>query len=382
MDFHNKRVGVLGAGQLGKMLIQDASKMGIELHLMDKNEDMPARPICNSFTKGDIQSYEDVLAFGQDKDVITIEIEAVNEEALLTLAQMGKEVYPQPHLLKIIKDKGLQKAYYKEHGIPTSDFKLFANSEAILAAVKTGTLLLPFVQKARTGGYDGKGVHLVRTQEDLKDLLQTSSVCEDLVNIDKELSVIVARSTSGEVRAFEVAEMEFHPTANLVDLLFTPSRVSTSIQTKAKQMAIQLAEKMKIIGLLAVELFLDKKGDLYINEVAPRPHNSGHHTIEGAITSQYEQHIRAILGMPLGDTSIVKPAAMINLLGHPDFSGNTLYKGLAKCLKVKGAYLHLYGKAQSKPYRKMGHATTIADTLEDAIQNAKTIKETLQIISK
>ena len=377
-----KKIGILGAGQLGKMLIQDASKMGISLSLMDKSHDMPAVPICRNFTQGDIQNYEDVLAFGKDKDIVSIEIEAVNVDALEVLEKEGKEVYPQPHLLRIIKDKGLQKQYYKEHNLATSAFALYEGADEIRKAVAESSLSLPFVQKARTGGYDGKGVFLVRTQEDLNQLMPTPSVCEDLVDIDKELSVIIARNTKGETAVYEVAEMEFHPTANLVNLLFTPSRVGKEVQEEAKALALSLANQMEIVGLLAVELFLDKEGRIYINEVAPRPHNSGHHTIEGATSSQYENHIRAILGLPLGSTKVLKPAAMINLLGAEGSAGPTVYQGLEEALATEGAYLHLYGKAESKPHRKMGHATIIGDTLEDAIKKANFVRETISITGK
>lgn len=382
MTYHNKRIGVLGAGQLGKMMIQDASKMGIHLHLMDQNVDMPGAQVCPYFFEGDIQSYEDVMAFGQDKDILTIEIEAVNHEALIALEKQGKEVYPQPAILSIIKDKGLQKQYYKEHDIATSRFELFTSAEHVREAVSSGSWSIPFVQKAREGGYDGKGVQIVRTPADTESLLDCPCLLEELVEIDKELAVIVGRNLSGEIATYNVAEMEFHPTANLVEFLFTPSSVTLEIQQQATQMAISLAESLGIVGLLAVEFFLDKSGQLYINEVAPRPHNSGHHTIEGAITSQFEQHIRCILGMPLGDTSLVMPAVMVNVTGEPGYSGPVKYEGLQECLSMPGVHPHLYGKATTKPHRKMGHVTIVHKDLGSAKNMARKVSNILKVISE
>lgn len=379
---HNQRIGILGAGQLGKMMIQDASKLGVRLHLMDKSLDSPAAAICPDLTLGDINDYADVLRFGEDKDIISIEIEAVNVDALAELEEQGKAIYPQPHLLRIIKDKGLQKQYYLDHQLPTSPFVLADNVEDVRALIQNDRLSLPFVQKARTGGYDGKGVYIVRSEKDLNALLPVPSVCESLVDIDCELSVIVARSSSGETQSFPVVEQEFHPTANLVDCLFTPSWVSADLQAKAIDLAEKLANDMAIVGLLAVELFLTKTGELLINEVAPRPHNSGHHTIEGCVTSQFEQHLRAITGSPLGDTTFLRPAVMVNLLGHPDHTGPAHYHGLADCIAIPAAHLHLYGKAHTKPYRKMGHATVTHDDLDTAIVRAKNLRDTLKIISQ
>lgn len=381
-DIHATKIGVLGAGQLGKMLLQDASKMGIKLHMLDSSSDMPAAAINPDFTAGDIQDYDQVLHFGQDKDIITIEIEAVNDAALSALEASGKAVYPQPTLLRTIKDKGLQKQYYADHKLPTSRFELFADDEAIRSAVSDGQWSIPFVQKARTGGYDGKGVHVVRSETDLDHLLPVPSLLEELVDIDRELAVIVARSTTGEIKTYDVVEMKFHPTANLVECLFAPSHISKSLQDEARKLATDLVDQMEIVGLLAVELFLTRSGELLINEVAPRPHNSGHHTIEAAHTSQFEQHLRAILGLPLGSTDLLAPACMVNLLGHPEHIGPAHYAHITDCLSVAGGHLHLYGKAQTKPHRKMGHATVVADSVSSAIEKAKYIKDTLQIISK
>ena len=380
--FHELKIGILGGGQLGKMMIQDASKLAITLHMMDKSADSPAAAINPAFTIGNILDEADVLAFGKDKDIVSIEIEAVHVGALEQLQAAGVKVYPQPEVLRIINDKGLQKQYYQSHGLATSAFLLADGKDHILQLLSSGELSLPFVQKARTGGYDGKGVVVIRTKADLNELLPVPSICEALVDIDKELSVIVARTPSGEVRSFPVAEQEFHPTANLVECLYTPSRTSAETQAAAITLAESIAEALEVVGLLAVELFLTQQGDLLINEVAPRPHNSGHHTIEGAVTSQFEQHLRAITDSPLGDTTFLQAAVMVNLLGDPDHTGPVHYRGLDTCLAIPAAHMHLYGKAATKPYRKMGHATVTGESLEETIIEAKRLRDTLKIISK
>ena len=376
---HHKKIGILGGGQLGKMLCQDASKLGLSLHILEKDNSFPAYSICSQFTFGDFKNYDDVYNFGKDKDVITVEIEAVNTKALHDLQTAGKEIYPQPEVLDIIKDKGLQKQFYADHNFPTSDFHLYKDVDDLKSNIKNGKLKYPFVQKSRTDGYDGQGVAVIKNETDLPKLIDAPCLSEDLVDIEKEISVIVARSTTGELKAFPVVEMEFHPTANLVEYLFAPSNIPTAKQKEALDIAISLTEKLGIVGLLAVELFLTKDGEILINEVAPRPHNSGHQTIEGNITSQYEQHIRAITGMPLGDTAATGASVMVNLLGEVDSIGPTEYHNIKDCLKVSGAHLHLYGKAMSKPYRKMGHATIVAETLEEAVKKATYIKNTLSI---
>lgn len=381
-NYHKLNIGVLGGGQLGKMLGQSASMMGLKLHMLDTSKDFPAHSANSSFTEGSFKDYDTVMAFAQDKDLVTVEIEAVNTQALHDLVSQGKKVYPQPHLLDLIKDKGLQKEFYKEKGLSTSPFELMEDAQAIKQAVVDGKLSIPFVQKARKDGYDGKGVHIVRHITDLSGLLDTASVIEPLVDIDRELAVIVARNENGDICSFPVVDMEFHPTANLVEYLFCPSAVSKTIQDKATVLAENIASKMEIVGLLAVELFLTKEGEILINEVAPRPHNSGHHTIEANDTSQYEQHLRAICNMPLGDTRLLTPAVMVNLLGDPEYTGDAHYQGMDECLAKSGVHMHLYGKATTKPYRKMGHATIIDKDLDEAIEKAKFVKNNLKIISQ
>jgi 5-(carboxyamino)imidazole ribonucleotide synthase len=377
-----QKIGVLGGGQLGKMLCQAAHPMGIRLHVMDQSDNYPTAAVTPLFTEGNFQNYKDVISFGRDMDILTIEIENVNTEALLFLEKNGIKVYPQPKIIDLIKDKGTQKSFYAEHGLPTPAFSLHEDKNAILKAIQRASITLPFVQKIRTGGYDGRGVLVVKEEADLENLMDGPSVIEQLVDIKKELAVIVARSTNGEIKSFPLVEMQFHPTANLVELLFSPSQVSEEIQQKAKAISEQIAEKMEIFGLLAVELFLDKNDNILINEVAPRPHNSGHHTIEANITSQYEQHLRAILGLPLGNTDLIVPAAMTNLLGEPGYTGKAIYQNIEKCMEISGAHLHIYGKDTTKPYRKMGHVTAINPDLNEAIIRAKKVKDQLKIISK
>ena len=380
-SYLNQKIGVLGGGQLGKMLCQAASPMGINLYILDAAPTFPAGLVAPQFTQGDFNNYDDVLNFGKDKDIITIEIENVNTDALVKLTLMGKKVYPQAPIIELIKDKGLQKSFYKKHHLPTSDFELYDDHLSILNDVKNGTLKIPFVQKARSGGYDGRGVHIVKTKSDLDNLLECPSVVEDLVKIEKEIAVIVARNTKGKINSFPVVDMEFHPTANLVEFLYSPSKLHIDLQNQVTRIAEQIVRELEIVGLLAVELFLDENGRILINEVAPRPHNSGHHTIEANITSQYQQHLRAICGLPLGSTRTIQAAVMANILGEDGYAGDAIYKNIEECLSEDGVYLHLYGKAQTKPFRKMGHITAVAPDLDEAIEKARKVKNLLKVIS-
>ncbi len=377
-----QKIGILGGGQLGKMLCQEASKLGVRLHVLEKDDTFPSAGVCPDMVYGDFKNYDDVLVFGRGMDVITVEIEAVNTAALHQLEKEGKSVYPQAALLDLIKDKGNQKNWYSEHEIPTSPFEIFDNADDVKNTVKEGKWSIPFVQKTRKDGYDGQGVKVIRSQKDLEYLLDCPCLLEELADIDKEISVIVARNPSGEVKSFPVVEMEFHPTANLVEFLFSPSLISDEQKKKATLLAEKIAKEMRIVGLLAVELFLTKSGDIWVNEVAPRPHNSGHQTIEGNNTSQYTQHLRAILDLPLGDTASRCASVMVNILGEPEYEGAVYYEGLAESLKISGANIHLYGKEMTKPYRKMGHATIVDSSLDSAVKKAKKLKSTLKVITK
>lgn len=377
------KLGVLGGGQLGKMLSLAAANWHLPLYFLDKSESFPAGAVTTEFTAGDFSDYDDVLRFGRDKDLLTIEIEHVNTEALHQLEKEGVTVHPRPAALDIIKDKGRQKKFYTEKKIPTADYHLYDDKDAVLQALGKEEIEFPFVQKSRTAGYDGRGVAVINSAEDLEDkLLPGPCVIENKIDIEKELAVIVARNEQGEVAAFPTVEMEFNPEANLVEFLSCPASIDSDIDREAISLARTTIEAYQVCGLLAVELFLTKSGELLVNEVAPRPHNSGHHTIDSCYTSQFEQHLRAILDLPLGSTKLKSPSIMVNLLGSPEFEGHAYYEGINDCLAMEGVKIHLYGKTMTKPFRKMGHATVLADDLSTARSRAKKVQESLRIISK
>ena len=371
------KVGILGGGQLGRMFIQSAINYNFYIKILDPDQQAPCSAIANEFVNGKLDDFNSVYKFGKDCDVITIEIEHVNVEALKKLEQEGKKVFPQPHILEIIQDKGLQKMFYQRNNIPTPDFFLVEKKEDI----SKFSNYFPFFQKMRKGGYDGKGVVKLDNPTDLSKAFDVPSVLEMLVDFDKEISVIVARNESGETACFPVVECAFNPEANLVEFLFSPAEISKKVEKEAYKIATQVANAFEIVGLLAVELFVTKDGKVLVNEVAPRPHNSGHQTIEGNITSQFEQHLRAVLNLPLGDTSITQPSVMVNVLGEKGFEGNATYQGIYEIMKWSGVHLHLYGKKTTKSFRKMGHVTVTATTLEEAITKAKKVKDTLKVVA-
>jgi len=371
------RVGVLGGGQLGRMFIQKAIDFNIDMSVMDPDANAPCSTICAGFQQGDFKLYDDVMRFGAACDVITVEIEHVNVDALEALERLGKKVFPQPRVLRIIQDKGLQKEFYRLNGIPTSEFRLVSNRSDLQKHVD----LFPVMQKLRTSGYDGRGVMPLKSTDDLANAFDEPSMIERKVDIDQEISVIVSRNEKGEVSHFPVVGMEFNSEANLVEYLFSPAEVDATLEKEAIRIARQVIEKLEMVGLLAVEMFISRKGELLVNEIAPRPHNSGHQTIEGNTVSQYEQHLRAILGLPPGDTSIVKPAVMVNLLGAKGHSGPAVYEGLEALMQIPGAYVHLYGKRDTKPFRKMGHVTVTASTIEEAKEMARKIKDLVRVVS-
>jgi len=371
------RVGVLGGGQLGRMFIQKAIDFNIDVAVMDPDANAPCSTICAGFQKGDFNNYDDVLRFGSNCDVITVEIEHVNVDALEALERMGKKVFPQPRVLRIIQDKGLQKEFYRLNGIPTSEFRLVYSKSDLQKHVD----LFPVMQKLRTSGYDGRGVMPLKSTDDMVNAFDEPSMIERKVDIDQEISVIVSRNEKGEVSHFPVVGMEFNSEANLVEYLFSPAEVDAALEKEAIRIARQVIEKLEMVGLLAVEMFISRRGELLVNEIAPRPHNSGHQTIEGNTVSQYEQHLRAILGLPPGDTSIVKPAVMVNLLGAKGHSGPAVYEGLEALMQIPGAYVHLYGKRDTKPFRKMGHVTVTANTIEEAKEMARKIKDLVRVVS-
>lgn len=359
---------------MGRMLIQETINLDVDVHVLDPDENAPCRDIAHAFTHGSFKDFDTVLSFGKSMDVLTIEIEHVNVDALAQLQKEGVKVYPQPSIIRMIQDKGAQKEFYTKHGIPTSEFRLIGENEA-----KDHSEFFPVFQKLREGGYDGKGVQSLKSEADLSNAFSGPSVLEKAVDLEKELSVIVARNPQGEIKTFPTVELEFNPVANLVEFLFSPAKVSDEVERTSQDLAKKVAEKLEIVGLLAVELFLDKEGNVLVNEIAPRPHNSGHQSIEGNYTSQFMQHVRAILGISLGNTEIVKPSVMVNLLGEDGFTGEAVYEGLEEVLALKGVNVHLYGKRLTKPFRKMGHVTVIAETLEEAKNTAKQVQQTLKV---
>lgn len=328
------KLGILGGGQLGKMLLQSSSSFNVESFVLEPNSNGPAAHLCHHFTQGDFNNYNDVLKFGQQVDVLTIEIENVNVKALKQLQTEGKTVCPSPAIIEMIQDKGLQKQFYESVNLPSSSYQLYTNKAEVLAAISQGTIEFPFIQKLRKEGYDGKGVVVISNESATDKIFDAPSVIEEKISIDKELAVIVARNKNKEIACFPVVEMEFNPTANLVEYLFAPSNIDKNIAEQANDIAVKLAEGLELEGILAVELFLTTDGELLVNECAPRPHNSGHHTIEANITSQYEQHLRAILNLPLGSTKMLSPAVMVNLLGEANYSGKAVYQGLEEVLKI------------------------------------------------
>ena len=377
----NYKLGILGGGQLGKMLIQAASKWNLQTYVLDPDINCSSASLCTSFEQGSFKDFDTVYNFGKKVDLITFEIEHVNTKALKKLENEGKLVYPQPFALDIIKDKGLQKEFYKEHGIPTSKFQLFSSKKEIVDAITKNEIQLPFVQKSREEGYDGKGVLTVKEEKDLDLLFDTPSLIEELVPIEKELAVIVSRNPDNDTITFPTVEMEFSSDANLVEQLVCPSKISKDQDEKTRDIAVAIIEKLNMVGNLAVEFFLTKTGAILVNEVAPRPHNSGHHTIESTYTSQFEQHLRAITNLPLGSTKLIAPSVMINILGHPDYEGDAIYTNVDTCLKLEGVYIHVYGKKITKPYRKMGHVTIMDNTIEKAKTKANIVKNKLTVIS-
>ncbi len=375
---HSSRLGMVGGGQLGRMFIQEAINFDVHVHVLDPDANAPCKYIAHSFTHGSLNDYNTLYNFGLDKDVLTVEIENVNIEALEALEKLGKKVFPQPRVLRIIKDKGIQKEFYKEHNIPTAPFQLTNNLEEI----KQLATQLPFVQKMRTGGYDGKGVQVIRTVSDFEHAFETPSVIEEMIPFEKEISIIVARNENGEMAVYPAVECEFSEEANLVEFLFAPANISTETENKAIELAKSVIEKLEMVGILAVELFLTKDGSLLVNEIAPRPHNSGHHTIECNVTSQFEQHMRSVLNLPLGSTAIIQAGAMINLLGEKGYEGDVFYEGLEKFIGKPGVHPHIYGKAQTKSFRKMGHVTIAGKDLNQVKSLAIEVKNGIRVLAK
>ncbi|MFA5245333.1 MAG: 5-(carboxyamino)imidazole ribonucleotide synthase [Pedobacter sp.] len=369
------KLGILGGGQLGRMLIQESINYNITTYVLDPDIHAPCKDLCKKFVHGSLTDYEAVYNFGKQVDVLTIEIEKVNVDALEKLEEEGVKVFPQSRVIRLIQDKGIQKQFFKENNIQTASFRLFKNKQELLEA----NLSFPYIQKLRRDGYDGRGVNVIRNEADLEKAFTEPNLVEDLIPFEKELSVIVARNEDGKIKTFPCVEMEFNQEANLVEFLISPSTLNEKILQKADQLAVKVAEDLKIVGILAVELFLTPDGDILVNEIAPRPHNSGHQSIEGNYTSQYEQMLRAIFNLPLGDTRTISNAVMINLLGEKGFEGPAEYEGLNEIMDIDGVYIHLYGKKTTKPFRKMGHVTILDNDRDKAIEKARFVQNTIKV---
>lgn len=375
-------LGILGGGQLGKMILQETRKWDIKTKVLDPSPEAPSRMACNDFLTGDLLDYQTIIDFAKDVDVLTIEIENVNIAALETLEAAGTAVYPPTKALKKIANKATQKVFYSEQNIPTAPFICFNATSEIKESLQNGALSLPFVWKSAQFGYDGQGVKIVRTVQDLEELPNVACIAETLIPFEKELAVIVCRNPSGEVVNYPVVEMEFHPEANQVEYVLCPARLDQKIAQKAIEVALKTSEAYAHVGLLAVEMFLTKEGDVLVNEVAPRPHNSGHYSIEASVTNQYEQHLRAILNLPLGDCSSKMAAVMVNLVGSEGHSGPVHYKNIENILALEGVTPHIYGKRDTRPFRKMGHVTVVNTQMEKARHLAEQVKKSIEVISR
>ncbi|WZL87936.1 5-(carboxyamino)imidazole ribonucleotide synthase [Salinimicrobium sp. 3283s] len=375
-------LGILGGGQLGKMLLYETRKFDIRTIVLDPNAEAPCRIACDEFTRGDLMDFDTVVNFGRKADVLTFEIEAVNVEALEKLESEGIKVYPSSNTLKKIQDKGVQKDFFTSYEIPTARYQKYPSKMAFLEGLQKGEISLPLVWKSTTGGYDGKGVAVVKNLQTAEDLPETACIAEDLIPFKNELAVIVARNPSGEVKTYPVVEMEFHPEANQVEYVICPARIDATVAEKARKVAEKVSRAYEHIGLLAVEMFQTEEDGILVNEVAPRPHNSGHYSIEAAFTNQFEQHLRAILDLPLGDTESKAGGVMVNLVGEEGFSGNVVYENISEIMKLKGVTPHIYGKKITRPFRKMGHVTIVNADLSKARQIAEEVKNKIRVISE
>src|SRR6187455_3670241 len=371
------KIGILGGGQLGRMLLQAAANYPVETFLLENDDECPAAHLCHHFTKADIKDFDAVYNFGKGLDAITIEIENVNVDALEKLEGEGVKVYPKPSVLRTIKNKILQKQYYHQHSIPTADFVL-TNS---LSDIEGHIGFLPAVHKLGEGGYDGRGVQILKNKEDLAKAFDAPSVLEKLIPIDKEIAQMVAVNDKGETALYPPVEMLFDPDLNLLDYQLCPAELGIQTLYKVEAIASTVVRNFRSPGIFAVEMFVDKKGDVFVNETAPRVHNSGHHTIEAHYSSQFDMLWRIILGYPLGNTDAILPAAIVNILGAPGFAGETYYEGLDEVLKMDNVFVHLYGKKQTKPGRKMGHVTIMSNEYQELTHKANKIKHTFKVIS-
>ncbi len=371
------RIGILGGGQLGRMLLQTAANYHVDTFVLESGKNPPASSLCHYFIEGDIKDYDTVYKFGKLVDVLTIEIENVNLEALFKLQEEGLKIFPRPAALKIIKDKGLQKEFYKQHHIPTAEFHLISRKHELNSYFN----FLPVAQKLRDGGYDGRGVEILRDETDFSKAFDAPCVIEKLVSIQKEISVMVAKNEKGETAVYPPVEMVFDPRYNLVDYLFSPADLTEAQIELAQTIAVEVMNALDSPGIFAVEMFLDTDGKILVNETAPRAHNSGHQSIEGNYCSQYEMQMRVLQNLPLGDTATIKPSLMLNMIGEPNHTGAVKYRGLEEVMSMKGAYVHLYGKHETKPGRKMGHVTILGADRNELLEKAELIKDKLKVVS-
>ncbi|RXG28062.1 5-(carboxyamino)imidazole ribonucleotide synthase [Leeuwenhoekiella palythoae] len=376
------KLAILGGGQLGKMLLYETRKFDIQTLVLDPNPEAPSRLAANFFQQGNLMDYDTVYHFGKRADIVTFEIEAVNVDALEQLEAEGITVYPSPKTLRKIQDKGVQKDFYTEKNIPTAPYKKYPTLADLKLALTANQSSFPFVWKSTQGGYDGKGVQVVRSQEDLEKLVDTPCIAERMIPFKNELAVIVVRSPKGEVKTYPVVEMEFHPEANQVEYVICPGRIDDKVATKAREVATQVSEAFEHVGLLAVEMFQTEDDEILVNEVAPRPHNSGHYSIEGSYTNQFEQHLRAILNLPLGETESKIGAVMVNLVGAEGHTGDVYYEKIEDIMALKGVTPHIYGKRETRPFRKMGHVTIVNSDLSEARNIAEQVKNAIRVITK
>jgi 5-(carboxyamino)imidazole ribonucleotide synthase len=377
----NFKLGILGGGPLGKMLLFDTRKFDIQTYVLDPSDEAPCKIACNKFFQGDLMDFETVYNFGKQVDVLTFEIELVNLEALEKLENEGKKVYPSPKTLRLIQNKGIQKTFYINNDIPTAPSKTFKDLKKLVVEIVDSKLEMPFVWKCTEFGYDGNGVKIIRTIQDIENLPNVECIAEEMIEFKNELAVIVCRSPSGEIKTYPVVEMEFHPEANQVEYVICPARIDDKVAAKARTIALDVSDKFNHVGLLAVEMFQTFDDEILVNEVAPRPHNSGHYSIEASYTSQFENHLRAILDLPLGNTDSKVAGIMVNLVGEDGFSGEVIYENIQKILGWDGVTPHIYGKKQTRPFRKMGHVTIVNEEINKARKIAEDVKNTIRVIS-
>ena len=375
------KLGILGGGQLGKMLLTETRKFDIQTLVLEPSEEAPARYSCNGFYKGSLMDFDTVYQFGKMVDLLTIEIENVNLDALDKLEEEGLPIYPSPKTLRLIQNKGKQKDYYVSNDIPTSPHQRFVDLNDLRKALAKDELEFPFVWKCAQFGYDGNGVKICRSALDLVKLPDVECIAEEMVPFKNELAVIVARSVSGEVKTYPVVEMEFHPEANQVEYVICPARIDEKVAQKATEVALKVSEAFHHVGLLAVEMFQTDDDEILVNEVAPRPHNSGHYSIEASYTSQFENHLRAILNLPLGNTDSKVAGIMVNLVGEEGFSGQVVYENIEKIMAIDGVTPHIYGKRETRPFRKMGHVTIVNENMTEARKIAEEVKNSIRVIS-